>query len=158
MRRECWYFVNRKTVKFLTLPMGIRTVMSTWRTMTNELRSRRGVPTSRMESWRITAATRMTRAWLPQVVGLSQVVILIISTLSADLVWGQVRSTWTRSFKRRMLVTTTSPGTISLKMQFQLDWLYALRSRSVQAAKALETRSLPSLRFRWIFITFVNRN
>ena len=47
-------------------------------------------------------------AWSPQVVGLSQVVNLIISTLSADLAWGQVRSTWTISFKRRTLVTTAS--------------------------------------------------
>ena len=58
------------SVQFLTVPTGIRAVTSTWRTMTNELRRRRGVPTSRMESWRITAATRMTRAWLLQVVGL----------------------------------------------------------------------------------------
>merc|ERR1711911_314967 len=37
-------------VQFLTVPTGIRAVTSTWRTMTNELRRRRGVPTSRMES------------------------------------------------------------------------------------------------------------
>ena len=38
------------SVQFLTVPTGIRAVTSTWRTMTNELRRRRGVPTSRMES------------------------------------------------------------------------------------------------------------
>ena len=37
-------------IQFLTVPTGIRAVTSTWRTMTNELRRRRGVPTSRMES------------------------------------------------------------------------------------------------------------
>ena len=38
------------SVQFLTVPTGIRAVMLTWRTMTNDLRRRRGVPTSRMES------------------------------------------------------------------------------------------------------------